>query len=503
MSLFVHYGILNKNKSMKTLIPITLFVILAICFSNSVIGQSSFRFRITDPSTDEIVNDAIELSNGSYILACCQAYPLPNKVHLVRISHSGQQIGSSDFYFQGQSSGFISILQMSPNKFLFAGYELNVSNYNIWFYETDSLFNEIKSKVVSLDTLSLFSLKLIPDGSGDILCQGIYKTPSQFPYAFIYKFSSTLDSLQFKLFTDHPVMFQPSLLNKIDNTGYYFFLTGYHDILGNYNEAILNLDTSFSINRIDSVPQLITEYPNSKWINTKTFLITGRLDDIVQPQNRGIEILSLDTNITIKHDLYVGDHDTIEWPGMRKNLDYLDTNLIFIGGTHNFCRWEICNTICWFSLTNMDSTLNPRWQKFYGGNADYTLYGLTATQDGGCLLYGTIYDSATMYNERDVYVIKVDKDGLVGIDDNKTNHFVHGAIVYPNPGTDHLIIESGPQISGALFQMNSIDGKQVMTKTLNERKLTLSTQSLQTGTYVWQIIFNGKVIETGKWVKER
>ena len=488
---------------MKSLITIPLFIILLFYCSNSVICQNTFKFRITDPSTDEVVNDAFELSDGSFILACNPLQDFSSYyVHLVRLSKSGNQIASASFSNQNQSSGFISIHQMNPNKFLFEGFVIINNNAKIWLYETDSLFNELTSKTVSLDTLSLASLNLITDESGNILCQGILRTPAQMRYAFIYKFSPSLDSLQFKLFTDYPVMFQPSLLKKINNTGYYFFLTGYHNISANYNEAILDLDRSFSIINISGVPQEVTEAPNSKWINKKTFLITGRLDDIVQPQNRGIEILSLDTNIAIKHDLYIGDHDTIEWPGMRKNLDYLDTNSIFVGGTHHFCQWEICNTICWFSLTNMDSTLNTRWQKFYGGNADYTLYGLTATQDGGCLLYGTIYDSATMYNERDVYVIKVDKDGLVGIDDNKTNQFVHDAIVYPNPGTDHLIIESGPQISGALFQMNSIEGKQVIIEPLNERKLTLSTQSLQTGTYVWQIISNGKAIETGKWVKE-
>ena len=165
------------------------------------------------------------------------------------------------------------------------------------------------------------------------------------------------------------------------------------------------------------------------------------------------------------------------------------------------CEFEICNQISWFSLTNMDSSLNVRWEKFYGGNAYYVLWGTKATTDGGCLMYGSIYDSATQVNERDIYVIKVNKNGLLGGIDNKSP-IVHDAIVYPNPGSDHLIIESGPQIANAEFRMVSIEGKQVISKDLIERRMMLDTKNLTPGTYFWQIVRNGKAIETGKWVKE-
>ncbi len=280
------------------------------------------------------------------------------------------------------------------------------------------------------------------------------------------------------------------------------FLTGYHSMWANYNEAILDLDNSFSIVNVTGVPHELSETLNSKWINKKTFILTGRKDSIPFPNDRCIGVFSLDTSYSLNHELYIGDHDTIEWPGKWKNLDYIDTNNIYIGGTHNFCQYEICNQISWFSLTNMDSLLNVRWEKFYGGNAYYVLMGIRATKDGGCLLFGSIYDSVTQVNERDVYVIKVDHNGLVGVNDNKTDPSVHDAIVFPNPGSDYLIIESGPQISRAQFMMTSIEGKQVIAKTLDKRRTTLETKSLPSGTYVWRIVFNDRIIETGKWIKE-
>lgn len=295
---------------------ILLLIFFALLANSNIFPQNTFEFTIKDPLTDEFVNDAIELADGSFILACNQSHPIPSRVHLLRLSQSGNQLGSTEFYYQGQSSGFINILQINNNQFLFAGYTLNDNKNKIWIYEADSLFNEINSKVFSLDTCSLFSLNVLSDESGNIIFHSVLKDPGQMPYAFIYQVSPTLDSLQFKMFTDHSVMFQPSLLRKVDNSGYLFFLTGYRSISSDYNEAILDLDNSFSINQITGVPQQLTEYPNSKWINKKNFIITGRKDFDSNENDRGIGVLVIDTNYSLNHELYIGDHDTVEWPGM-------------------------------------------------------------------------------------------------------------------------------------------------------------------------------------------
>jgi hypothetical protein len=179
----------------------------------------------------------------------------------------------------------------------------------------------------------------------------------------------------------------------------------------------------------------------------------------------------------------------------------LDTNSIFIGGSHNFCQFLICPIVCWFSLTNIDSSLQIKWQKFYGDSANYSLYGVLATKDGGILLYGTHYDTVTQSDERDIYVIKVNKDGLVGID-NKINPIAHDAIVYPNPGSEYLMVESGPQISGSEFMMLNLNGNVVTSRILNKSHEDFPTQFLPLGVYVWEIIFKGKMIESGKWIKQ-
>ena len=75
-------------------------------------------------------------------------------------------------------------------------------------------------------------------------------------------------------------------------------------------------------------------------------------------------------------------------------------------------------------------------------------------------------------------------------------------VVFPNPGHDWLNIQSGPQIKGAEFSLFTLQGQAVLHETLTSTEQRINTTQLPSGTYLWQIIFKNKVIESGKWVKE-
>jgi photosystem II stability/assembly factor-like uncharacterized protein len=81
------------------------------------------------------------------------------------------------------------------------------------------------------------------------------------------------------------------------------------------------------------------------------------------------------------------------------------------------------------------------------------------------------------------------------------NHERKNIVVYPNPGTEHLIIESGLQVSGSQFTFYSIEGKPIIHEFLKGLKTILDSHFLQPGTYIWQVEYQNKIIETGKWIK--
>jgi len=193
--------------------------------------------------------------------------------------------------------------------------------------------------------------------------------------------------------------------------------------------------------------------------------------------------------------------DTLTYPGWYKNIDFIDTNNIFVGGTINAQLPIYPASSSYIILEKLDHNLSPQWQRFYGFDAYYLLTSIMATSDSGCLLLASCYDYSTQSNKKDIFYLKVNSDGLLTATNDKIP-IVHDAIVYPNPGSDNLIIQSGLQISGAEFKMFSFEDKLVISKKLYERKDNLETQMLSQGCYIWQIVFHGKVVESGKWIKE-
>lgn len=129
------------------------------------------------------------------------------------------------------------------------------------------------------------------------------------------------------------------------------------------------------------------------------------------------------------------------------------------------------------------------------------LLRIRATQDHGCLIFGSRYDFQGSGFERDIYAYKVDQNGLITGTDDKPNPRVHQAIVYPNPGSDYLIVETGPQVAGSCINLIDMNGKTLLNRIICDEHVTIHTQDFPVGTYLWEILDGNKVIEQGKWIK--
>ena len=154
----------------------------------------------------------------------------------------------------------------------------------------------------------------------------------------------------------------------------------------------------------------------------------------------------------------------------------------------------------WFHLIKINPDLTPVWEYWYGGDAYYFMYSILATNDGGCLMVGNRYDFETQNQERDIYIAKVNSDGLIvwtqEIPFNK-----QPTTVYPNPGTNLLNIKT--QNHELLFELVNINGQVVIKKTLNKNQITISTESLNPGMYFYRLLDRkNKNAETGKWIKK-
>ncbi len=216
-------------------------------------------------------------------------------------------------------------------------------------------------------------------------------------------------------------------------------------------------------------------------------------------QKIGVQLY--DTTFNLIHYDYYGKTDTDEQPAMVKSLDFLDPTTIFIGGTSNSFTYEFVTADNWYRLNNIDTSFNLKWERFYGGDGDYALYGILATRDGGCLMYGTLWD----YRNNPEYtrylrLIKVSKDGLLSAENGKPGNKAREVILYPNPGTDRIIVESA--LKNLMVSFFDLTGNCVVKKSIQSMVETLDVSGLSSGIYFYRFTCGDKVVDSGKWIKK-
>ncbi len=267
---------------------------------------------------------------------------------------------------------------------------------------------------------------------------------------------------------------------------------------------ILQLDANLNLTEVRSTPLWIDSYMTAEKIDETKYYLTGKAYSSLTHYD--VTIGKFD----IMEDTLVNNHAgspgaVPDYSAWRRCMTPANSNSIYTGGTTNDnSLFYTCNSnyIKKFMLSNYDSLLNCRWTYFYGcDTACLTLSTMEATSDGGCIMAGMLYDPDNPENMLDIIVIKVDSIGLItGLPDN-TTITTHQAIVYPNPGQDYIVIQSGPQIAGSEFRLYSISGELIMRTTLNTPHEQSDVSSLPPGVYPWQITHQGKTIEQGKWIK--
>jgi hypothetical protein len=291
------------------------------------------------------------------------------------------------------------------------------------------------------------------------------------------------------------------------NNGYYAFVYGFSSYLPfppmGFAER-LDLDTNFNIIRVQPLPELMNGYMTAEKINEHSYLLAGEV--YYSGFYTEIAVQKTDTSNSVLYSNHSGlPGDLYDQPAWLECLSSIDENIIYTGGNGNSSGgFHTCNLLHpkTFILSNYDSLLNNRWTKYYGSDtACYYMMDLDATEDGGCIMAGTILAPNSNPNKTDVIIIKVDSEGLI-TSSNRPDTRVMQALVYPNPGNDYLILQTGPQNVGAIFTLTNLSGQKVIECTVNSTTQQISTHSLPSGVFIWTLNKGNALIETGKWIKQ-
>ena len=154
----------------------------------------------------------------------------------------------------------------------------------------------------------------------------------------------------------------------------------------------------------------------------------------------------------------------------------------------------------WIVIERFDEDFNTIQTVYYGTDSDrqcYVAESISLTNDDGVLL---VLESIKLddFNIGATSVVKFPAEAFVGIDEAHDNG-LKVAIAYPNPGKDVLNIRTGLQ--DARVEVYDMNGRLIHSQALTGHVTGIDAGEWAEGVYVWKVIANGKMVETGKWVK--
>ena len=482
------------------------FLLTALCLlifnQIEIRAQSTFNVVIKDTVYDHQVMGALEMPSGSFIMI--DSYRKPSDMissRVTKVSATGEIILQQTFSYEGISSALTSVSQINENEIVFSGVIHDPVIDRLWLCITDTSLNIIREKTFLLAGNNLFLSKVIAGSKQDIICYGTVEDTTLWKtnHFFIYRQSINLDSLQYKIFMDR-WGYGLDLIERNDHMGYYAVVIGVNPVGKPGN--ILSIDNSLNIRNMVNISHDVTNLGSVAYTDPKHILVTGEYDHPPDWHEQDIGTALYDTTLNFEHFAALGKTDTVDCPGLIKNIAVSSQNSIAVEGTTNFYFPGIfASQDSWFSLHNIDTTLGLNWQKFYGGDGYYTLYGVLPTHDQGFLMYGTFWD----YHHTSEYIrylslIKVNKDGYAMSVDQYGSPLAHDVIVYPNPGDDVLFLET--QLRNATFTLYDLTGRVILEQIVAPGRTTLSVQPFKSGIYIYKVNVGAQTMDKGKWIKK-
>jgi hypothetical protein len=483
---------------------------IIVIFSNiifiSVSAQTTF-FKWYPTQNYEYIYNSIELSNGNFILSGNKgnnAYDV-HQAYFVKLDYFGNIIAENNFP-QSDTTSSHGLIFSLPNE---AGFFNSLTTH--YSFRNDTMFNFTSFNKFSTDDFSLHSQKIyfsppnkyFPPQAGVLVADSefyvIYQNSSYPTYfntgSIVTKYNINFDSLaSYVELQSFGISFGLLSFPKRNSLFQFQFVMGGHTYITELNRELQPVNAK-TLGRY-------TSNVSATFCNDSVYLLTGTDINVGAQRNIKVRKYSIDNEI-IDSVVYRNHPDTILFTGSVCNTAIID-NKIFVVGNYNIIpsEWPWQSSPTWIQVTRMDTNLTILDHHFYGGDAVYMPFKILKTADGGAFIAGNRYDHTKPWEKLyHVFALKVNEEGLITELPDHPEIKAHVAILYPNPGSDYMIIQSGPQVNGALFSLYDLQGRNLLTSSITESQTRLSATHLPSGTYVWQLHYNGKIIENGKWVK--
>jgi hypothetical protein len=484
-----------------------IFWLFAWFLPLTLIGQSVYFKYIFNQNGSDFAHFAIETPDSSFLIAANQwGLAYPRQCSIIKLNKKGELLKTLNFQNDTAPYNLNRIIKTSYGYLSIGGQNDLSRKYYLWLVKMDNQLNILSNKIYLVPNV-LQELIADTDRDSNVIIGGSisylnYYTPRLFG-AKVTK-NGDLSYLKYHYPLDTGGLTSPYIgyfdyMITMKDSARHIYFDGY---------KMVTVDSNFNlISKIDMpfIPDFSYAWnPTVLRLTDTTYYVAGEGRES-STRTRTLYFSEISLSGRYKNFTILGLQDTFEHVATQHCLDTTKNGDIYVGSTFNFpisCQHPpLCNDTAYFVLQKLDKQLNTLWKKRYGKDGMFIMFGLLATSDGGCLMYGQQYLHATN-KKSEAIIIKIDGNGVItsttSIPLSQSN-----IIAYPNPSNGQLRFKKeDPSVSGA-FEVNFFDisGKLVFQKKETDLSETMDLNHLATGDYIYQIKQKEQIISIGKWVK--
>jgi hypothetical protein len=418
--------------------------------------------------------------------------------YVIKLSRDGELLHSKTFPFGSKASLFFN-LHVLYNQYIIFGHISDSQNQDLLYLKLDQELEITDQKNLTLfPNFGISYINSIIDSDNNFVLSGYTSGSNTNPY--YYKLSQEGDSIvSFLHENEHILSKSFDIIERPNNKGYYSFCSHLDGPLGDPPGSMLKLNKSFEIEEKFYIPMLA--FNNYSPIKTGNDIIinTNKFRAMPGSDDNDIILMKIDTVANPMYDHPLGMlGDTNDYAPYMNGTSQVGLTDFYASGTANLIEYDPFygnGQNNWIMLGKFSANLEEYWLKYFGGDAYYHTYSMTTTSDHGCLVVATRYDDEHPENDRDIYVLKVNDEGLVTWDETiQPSADVYK--VYPNPGNNVLNLDLREK--RFVFQLYNNTGQLVLSK---ENQRSINTSAMSRGIYFYRIIKDGEILSSGKWVK--
>jgi hypothetical protein len=477
-----------------------IIFIVYLSYISLSFAQSTFEYSYST-SNNEMSIDLAEDGDGNIFI------PIINNQYalIIKLDSEGVIIDSLRIFNQQGTCKLEYLVSIDDEHFGALGNWYTDSTAQFWYVLLNKNLDVLHDKKINSDNNHITDFQAIINHRGNIVFIASYFIPEiTMDDVCMYEISTEGDVIRSHFFNSPATFNFPCALLEYQNSrNYKVISTGRLDSIPTRLTSFINLvDTNFNLITYEPIHSNdIHPRTSALWLSDSLYVMAGKWLPIGS-NDWDLGILKLTSEDSILFSASFGKIDTCDWSGNFKCIDNISPNNIFFVGTNNTYSGYFQNSPSWIMVNILDSGLNLKNQQFYGGDAYYNVMSVLATQDSGCVIACTRYDYIIQDEDYDVYILKVNKEGLlVSVHENPIIND-EPCFIYPNPGHDAFHVSSSTK--NLLLQLFDMTGKMQMELPIEKGDNLVQVFELPAGIFLYRIIDSkNQLIQAGKWLKQQ